>query len=61
MVKIFNYEERTEVNPNNEHLHKEKYPDHWERYFFAVNFLSGNKIIKGKKLNASVQLVIAEK
>ena len=41
MVKIFNYEERTEVNPNNEHLHKEKYPDHWERYFFAVNFLSG--------------------
>ena len=53
--------ERTEVNRDNEHLHKEKYPDHWERYFFAVNFLSGNKIIKGKKLNASVQLVIAEK
>ena len=45
MFKNYTHKERTDVNPNNEHLHKEKYPDHWERYFFAVNFLSGNKII----------------
>lgn len=45
MSKLKSYIERTEVNKNNEHLHKDKYPDHWERYYFASNFLSGNKII----------------
>lgn len=37
--------ERTEVKPSNEHLHKAKYPDHWERYVFASNYIKGDRII----------------
>lgn len=37
--------ERTEVKPSNEHLHRAKYPDHWERYIFATNYIKGNRII----------------
>jgi ubiquinone/menaquinone biosynthesis C-methylase UbiE len=37
--------ERTEVKPSNEHLHKAKYPDHWERYIFASDFIKGDKIV----------------
>jgi ubiquinone/menaquinone biosynthesis C-methylase UbiE len=43
-VKI-NHLERTEVKPSNEHLHKAKYPDHWERYIFAAKYLKGDRII----------------
>jgi SAM-dependent methyltransferase len=45
MKEKINHEERTEVKPSNEHLHKANYPDHWESYYFASNYIKGDRII----------------
>ena len=45
MKEKINHEERSEVKPSNEHLHKANYPDHWERYYFASNYIKGDRII----------------
>ncbi len=37
--------ERTLVNPETEHLHKKEYPDHWERYEWAAQFVKGKQIV----------------
>lgn len=37
--------ERTTVSPKTESLHKSTYPDHWERYEFASNFVVGKKVL----------------
>ena len=37
--------ERTTVSPSTESFHKSEYPDHWERYEFAANFVEGKKVI----------------
>jgi ubiquinone/menaquinone biosynthesis C-methylase UbiE len=42
---MINFQERTEVNPNNEHLHQAEFPDHWERYFFAAKYITGGSVI----------------
>lgn len=37
--------ERTFVSPKTEHIHKKKYPDHWERYEFALKYCEGKKVV----------------
>lgn len=37
--------ERTEVNPENEHIHKAQFPDHWERYEFVAGFIQGGNVL----------------
>ena len=37
--------ERTIVGPGSEHLHRKNYPDHWERYEFAINYCANQKVI----------------
>lgn len=37
--------ERTTVKPESELSHKQKFPDHWERYTFALDKIVGDKIL----------------
>jgi ubiquinone/menaquinone biosynthesis C-methylase UbiE len=37
--------ERTYTKPSTEQLHKANYPDHWERYEFAVPYIKNRKLL----------------
>jgi hypothetical protein len=47
--------ERTIVSPSTENLHRSEYPDHWERYEFASNFVDG-KSVSEECLNSFIEL-----